>query len=171
MPVRRHAEQIVAASNRQMKALSHLPAFELRRCCFADASLAPNTRRFTLGRSVVSTLDARRAGGSMMKTSPSTSLSTSAPQSPAVFRSARKLVESTIRCRFSDVRPQAESETPQATLDLRRRLGDNTPTSTTPQALYHWTLADQFEDLNRSPPVSYWCGERPLHELPAAALK
>ena len=50
-------------------------------------------------------------------------------------------------CRSSDVRSQAESETPQATLDLRRRLGDNTPTSTTPQALYHWTLADQFEDL------------------------
>ena len=43
------------ASNRQM-----LPAFELRRCCFAEASLVLNTRRLTLGRSVVSTLGARR---------------------------------------------------------------------------------------------------------------
>ena len=48
------------ASNRQMKPPSYLPAFELRRCCFAEASLVLNTRRLTLGRSVVSTLGARR---------------------------------------------------------------------------------------------------------------
>ena len=73
-----------------MTPLSHLPAFELRRRCFAEASLAPNTRPLTLGRSVVSTLGARRPAARRRRTSPSTPLSTSASQSPAAFRSPRK---------------------------------------------------------------------------------
>lgn len=47
-------------------------------------------------------------------------------------------------------RAARKRELNQATLDLRRRLGDDTPTSTTPQALYHWTLGDQLEDLEKA---------------------
>ena len=50
----------------------------------------------------------------------------------------------------TEKRRARKRELSQATLDLRRRLGDNTPTSTTPQALYHWTLADQLEDLEKA---------------------
>ena len=50
----------------------------------------------------------------------------------------------------AEKRRARKREVTQATLDLRRRLGDNTPTSTTPQALYHWTLADQLEDLEKA---------------------
>ena len=49
-----------------------------------------------------------------------------------------------------DKRRALKRELSEATLDLRRRLGDNTPTSTTSQAVYHWTLADQLEDLEKA---------------------
>ena len=44
-------------------------------------------------------------------------------------------------------RREQKREVAQGTLEFRRRLGDDTPVPTTPQALYHWSLADQLEDL------------------------
>ncbi len=44
-------------------------------------------------------------------------------------------------------RREQKREVAQGTLELRRRLGDDTPVPTTPQALYHWSLADQLQDL------------------------
>ncbi len=49
-----------------------------------------------------------------------------------------------------DKRRVLKRELSEATLDLRRRLGDNTPTATASQAVYHWTLADQLKDLEKA---------------------
>ena len=50
---------------------------------------------------------------------------------------------------YKEKRHARKRELSQATRALRRRLGDDTPTPT-PQGVYHWTLGDQLEDLEKA---------------------